>query len=351
MPKTRTFKTGSVLYFEGDKAKSIYILKKGQLQNIHISIETGKEVREKIQIGEFIGVRNVLGGYPHDETIQVLSDAELVQLSPKEFEMLVSKNVPVMLKIMRVFSNQLRRIGKKIPALLNQPVISTEPTTEIFKTGEFYFNEKRWQQALYAFNKYIELAGSTSEFYETAQKRIAKLKKKLGEELSAEEEASLNKKAEAAQESSTDADEGAEAEEESEPMEESKVDLETVFYEGMSLYSKQQYKESLAKYKKIMEAKNMSGSEMKHFENAHFEAGRCYFMLKKYGECLKIMSELVKRFKKNDHVKEALLFMGKAYLEKNNTEKARGYLKKVAASEEKDDAVKEAANLLKKLDQ
>ena len=91
----RNYKAGSVIYFMGDVGDSIYILKAGLVSLTYHSIETGEEVRENIQKGEFFGVKSALAKRPREETATVLKDAQALVLTTEEFEKLITSNITI----------------------------------------------------------------------------------------------------------------------------------------------------------------------------------------------------------------------------------------------------------------
>ncbi|NJL32642.1 MAG: Crp/Fnr family transcriptional regulator, partial [Chloroflexaceae bacterium] len=119
-PKAMTYKPNSVIYFKGDVSDKIYILKSGRINLQSEDIETGQEVRDYIQTGEFFGVKSALGKYPREENAQVLTDADVVCFSVPEFEQMAAQNTRVIMKMLKVFSNQLRRIHKQVSNLLEK---------------------------------------------------------------------------------------------------------------------------------------------------------------------------------------------------------------------------------------
>ncbi|MFW5642903.1 MAG: Crp/Fnr family transcriptional regulator, partial [Alkalispirochaeta sp.] len=88
MPKPVRFKANSVVYFSGDVDDRIYILKSGRIVLRSRDIETGQELTDLIQTGEFFGVKSALGHFPREEDAMVLSDADVVQFTVPEFESL-----------------------------------------------------------------------------------------------------------------------------------------------------------------------------------------------------------------------------------------------------------------------
>ena len=137
--QTRVYKAGSIVYFTGDTSDRVYILKQGQAQSIFLSEETGYETRELINIGEFFGVKSILGTYPQEDTVQCLTDCVVIIITYEEFESLVAKNKPIIIKMLKVFSNQLRRINKRVRELVENDISEEgqDPLEGLYGIGEF----------------------------------------------------------------------------------------------------------------------------------------------------------------------------------------------------------------------
>jgi len=72
------------VYFQGDLDERIYILKSGRIALRSRDIETGQDINDLIQTGEFFGVKSALGKYPREEDAVVLSDAQIGRASCRE---------------------------------------------------------------------------------------------------------------------------------------------------------------------------------------------------------------------------------------------------------------------------
>lgn len=120
MPKVVSYTKGSIIYFSGDKDDKVFILQKGCVIVSSVDVETGLPVTEQIKTGEFFGVKSALGHFPREETATVLMDSICVSMSVLEFEKIFSSNKNVILKMLKVFSNQLRAVHKKIESILNK---------------------------------------------------------------------------------------------------------------------------------------------------------------------------------------------------------------------------------------
>jgi len=172
-PIARNYKEGSVIYFQDDSSKEIYILKTGRIALISTEIDTGEEQKDEIKTGEFFGIKAVLGNYKREETAQVLTQSVVLVFNQAEFEMLISKNFNILMKLLKVFSNQLRRIGKKVRTLLDKGE-ERIPSTELFNIGEYYFKRKKAEQAVYAYKKYMENYPN-GQFYPQAEEKIEQI--------------------------------------------------------------------------------------------------------------------------------------------------------------------------------
>ena len=137
MPKTMQYTKGSIIYFAGDRDERIFILQKGSILLTSIDIETGANVVEHIKEGEFFGVKSAFGHFPREETATVLTDSVTLAMSLSEFEQLFSTNKSVILKMLKVFSKQLRNIHKKTESILNSheeinPLLGMQSVAQCF---------------------------------------------------------------------------------------------------------------------------------------------------------------------------------------------------------------------------
>ena len=119
MPKINQYSKGSIPYFAGDQDPRVFILQKGIMILSSIDPENKGTVTDQVKPGEFFGVKSALGHYAREETATSLSESTVVALTVPEFEKLVSTNKEIMMKMLRVFSKQLRQIHKKIESILN----------------------------------------------------------------------------------------------------------------------------------------------------------------------------------------------------------------------------------------
>ncbi len=386
MPIARTYKPGSIIYFEGDKATDIYILQSGKVVLRSRAIDSNEEIKEPISAGEFFGVKSVLGKYPREATAQVLTQSVVLVMKPEEFENLVYKNFRILMKMLKVFSNQLRRIGKKVQEMMKKGEAKL-PSTEMFYIGEYYLKKGKIDQAKYVYSTYLKKYPGTP-FVEQCKKRLEAIERgefqyaeqpalahspEINEEetiaaapappippednisstadtaggiddfFSMDEPLSTPPVSEPAQTSQENsglenlgglgASEPATSEPEKPEVlkkESEGIDVTKKYYEGLSLFSQEKYEDAINIYKSILEIKRFkNASTAKFAEKAMLELGKTYMKLEKYTDAIETFSNLIKKFQRTDLLKDALYNIALSYEKMQNYKKAINFYQKV----------------------
>lgn len=143
MPKINQYSKGSIPYFAGDQDPRVFILQKGIMILSSIDPENRGTVTDQVKPGEFFGVKSALGHYAREETATSLSESTVVALTVPEFEKLVSTNKEIMMKMLRVFSKQLRQIHKKIESILNN--VPEDQQTGMLAVAKSFYNEEQYR--------------------------------------------------------------------------------------------------------------------------------------------------------------------------------------------------------------
>ena len=325
--QTRVYQAGSVVYFAGDTSDRVYILKEGQAQSIFLSEETGYETREPINVGEFFGVKSILGVYPQEDTVQCLSDCTVIILTYEEFENLVAKNKSIIIKMLRVFSNQLRRLNTKVHKLIEKAEDEEEinQLEGLYNIGEFYFKSQKYKNALYAYKRYFQYADENSSFYHTVENKIKICKEKLN---------------------ITDDSEIAPLPEISEVKDKSEnKNIDNKEYnKALELYNNGDFINSLKLFNALLKDENNIIAE-----NSMFYIGKCYYNINKYDNASLVLLSAIKKYPKSQNVKEAILFLGKAHEGMGDKVKAKAYYQKAAFMPPNDNFSKEAEENASKL--
>ncbi|HOG64279.1 MAG TPA: tetratricopeptide repeat protein [Spirochaetota bacterium] len=320
-PVSRVYKAGSIIYFEGDKAETVFVLQAGVVLLTYISPEGTGEVRENIKSGEFFGVKSALGRFPREETATVLSDATTMVMNVAEFEQLVLQNHKLVMKMLKVFSNQLRRIGRSIQTRTG--TADSEPSgTGLFNIGEYYLKNKKFNQALYAYQKYLqyypdgEYGTICLQRVEMAQSGAATGYAVASDGSSFVSQPVAKPAHEPVSEADTPAIDG-----------DSGIGIAKRYFDAFSLYSSEKYDEAYKLYKTILDS--ASGGEDEYVEKTYFDIGRCLFNMNKPQDAITQLTTMVKTFPTSPNLKAALFHIGKCYAMLGDTEKAKGFYNKV----------------------
>ncbi|HPF05129.1 MAG TPA: cyclic nucleotide-binding domain-containing protein [Spirochaetota bacterium] len=367
--RPRSYKAGSIIYFEGDKSEYVYILKTGRVLLTYVKIDTGEEVKEEVRQGEFFGVKSALGKYPREETAQTIGETVVLVLTLGDFERMILRNVNVVRKMLRVFSNQLRRIGKTVRTVLGESE-NVNPDLELFRIGEHYFKAGDFNKATYAFKKYLEYYPGT-EYSRIAMERIKTINSggpipsgggsgdDLGDfsmesdsdDMFTFDEAPVPKAKPAPVPAPQVKSDPAIATEFSSEMDDflsddSSLDdfgdfdldsspaaspgLKPRFDEGESLFKRQNYPGALEIFQGILDdgepAKN---GDLKYFVDSHFYAGVCYYEMKKFKESMNLFAEIIKNRGDSEKYKGAVFYAGQIFEAAGQKDKAITYYNKV----------------------
>ena len=180
MPKAVQFTKGSIIYFEGDNDERIFILQRGLIVLTSIDIETKNPVTDYVKEGEFFGVKSAFGHFSREETATVVSDSVVVSITVEEFQKLFSSNKPLIMKMLKVFSNQLRTVHKKIESILNNKK-DIDVQTGMASVAMCFYNDELYKCCCDVCTKYLELYPDSelkekiSKLYENSKNRMDKL--------------------------------------------------------------------------------------------------------------------------------------------------------------------------------
>jgi TolA-binding protein len=368
--RPRTYKAGSIIYFEGDKSEYVYILKSGRVLLTYVKIDTGEEVKEEVRQGEFFGVKSALGKYPREETAQTIGETVVLVLTLGDFERMILRNVNVVRKMLRVFSNQLRRIGKTVRTVLGESE-NVNPDLELFRIGEHYFKAGDFNKATYAFKKYLEYYPGT-EYARIAMERIKTINsggpipsggtqqddladfsmESDSDEMFTFDEAPAPKAQAAPKPAAAMKSEPAISSEFSSEMDDflsddSSIDdfgdfdmdsapasapagLKPRFDEGESLFKRQNYPGALEIFQGILDdGEPAKPAELKFFVDSHYYAGVCYYEMKKFKESMNLFAEIIKNRADSEKYKGSVFYAGQIFEAAGQKDKAITYYNKV----------------------
>lgn len=184
MPKLIQYTKGSIIYFEGDKDERIFILNKGAVSLKTISVETNDENVEHINSGEFFGVKSALGHFPREETALAATESTVLSFTVAEFEKTFSSNKQVMMKMLHVFSKQLRDVHNRADTILK--TVSADRDVLMLDIANDFYEEERYTACCDVCSKLVSLCPDTPnkaavlKLYRDAKLRRDKIKERAG---------------------------------------------------------------------------------------------------------------------------------------------------------------------------
>jgi len=308
MPKPAQFRSGSLIYFQGDPADKIYILQTGKVSLVYQDLDTGSDVRDPVQPGEFFGVKSALGRYPREENAVALSDTTVMVFTVPEFENVAMANSRIVLKMLKVFSNQMRRVHKQVSKVMAKE--EAPPADGLFNVGEFYLKNKRYSHAKHVFSRYLTFypsgknAVQATKNLETAEDSL----KRYGDGKGPGVAVSKPVPSPAAQLSKEDSEK-----------------LVKSYYDAVSLMSQGKYQEAFMSFKLIVD----SSSDPEWTAKASFEIGRCLFLMNKHEDSVVYYTNMLTKFPKHPDLIEIMYIIGQCNEKIGRKDQAAAFYKKI----------------------
>jgi len=288
MPKTHQYFTGSLAYARGDEANRIFVLRSGKISLVSLDLDTGEEIRDPVSPGEFFGVKSALGHFPREENAVAVADSTAMVFSVPEFEAFAMSNTGIILKMLKVFSIQLRRVHSQIAKLLANE--SVKPDEGLFSIGDKYLKLKRYAHAKYIFSRYLvhyptgPRADLAAKNLQIAEKAIASI-----------------------------------------PVKEKLKGTAKEYREAISLISNHEHEKAIQAFRKIIDTSN----EQEWTSKSEYAIGNCLFLLEKYEDCIEHFSALLSKNPGHPEAKEAMFYIGQAFEKTGNKAQAAAWYNKI----------------------
>jgi TolA-binding protein len=321
----------------------VFLLQAGKVNLVYQDIETGQDVHDLVQQGEFFGIKSALGRYPREENAMAIMDATVMTFTVPEFEALAMANTRIIMKLLKVLSNQLRKIHKQVSSLMAKE--EQNPEAGLFSAGEYYLKAKSYSQARYIFSRYLTFypsgrnAAQAANNLQQAEIALARGGGSLG---SAGSLGSIAAPAPSAA--------PAPAEPRSpEPSPASNLtDAAKSYYDAVSLISQQKYQQAYLAFKKIAD----SNEDPEYVAKSIFEIGRCLFLLNKFEVCIRYYTMMITKYPRHPDLADALFYMGQSYEKNNRKDQAATFYKKILTmpGDEEDGTHVKARRALKALE-
>jgi CRP-like cAMP-binding protein len=96
-----------------------------------------------------------MSGNSHIETAQAVTDITLISVRRNQFSQLIQDNAPVAMKIIMQFSRRMRYLDDALTRITLKNTAVEDPS-HIFNVAEYYAKQNQFNQAFYAYQKYIK---------------------------------------------------------------------------------------------------------------------------------------------------------------------------------------------------
>lgn len=326
-PIIRTYKGGSIIYMEKDRADDIYVLQSGRVVLTYRSPDGKNEIREDVKIGEFFGVKSALGRFPREETAQVIGGANVLVFKMSDFEVFVAQKTHLILKMMKVFSSQLRQIHSKVREQLGQFGEARSPSFELMNVAEVYHKLRNYEHAVYAYSKYLEHYPEGN--YVSRAKELLNLAKRnsmfptnMPELVYEPEKRILAQNPSSVPTTSINVNK----------------QLAEMYQKAETFFQSNTYQEAKIIYKNLSELKELkSPEEEKLVADATYKYGICLNMQQEWDTAYEVFSAYVKKYPKGEKIKDSLFQLAFISQSKGEGEKAIMLYKKVLSMPPEDD--------------
>jgi CRP-like cAMP-binding protein len=302
MPKAVQYKPNSVIYFAGDVDERVYLLQKGRIALTSTDIETGKQVTEYIKEGEFFGVKSALGHFPREESVLVISDAIVLAFSVAEFEQFAQSNTRIIMKMLKVFSNQLRHIHRQTESMLHSEE-QTNPDDGLFSVANCFFNSQQYKPAAEVAIRYLKQYPAGKHVADMKQIAQNTLKSEHGFGESQLGDGSITAPRKTGGPVGND------------------PNLALTLADGLAGQGK--WDEAYKQYHSIIEA-----GDSPALGKAYVGAGRSLYEQEEYVRCVQLLTAFIGKDPKSLQLGEVLMYMGKAYQKMDQADKAKAFYSK-----------------------
>lgn len=118
----KSYAAKQLVYKEGDTPQYIYFLKTGKVKIVKMNRDSKEVVLELCNTGDYFGYWGALEDQDHEETAEVLEDSEIWQIPMNDFKHLLTTNVEISGKFLKLLSKNLLIKESKILELAYESV-------------------------------------------------------------------------------------------------------------------------------------------------------------------------------------------------------------------------------------
>lgn len=112
----KSYQTKQVIYNAGDPGETMYVVHQGTVSLTRVGY-AGKKLISQLKKGDFFGELEVIDGQARLETATAEEDCLLLEIDPENFNAIISKNMEIVLRIIRKYAQRLRLAEAKLERL------------------------------------------------------------------------------------------------------------------------------------------------------------------------------------------------------------------------------------------
>jgi CRP-like cAMP-binding protein len=117
------YRKGEFIYFSDDPSSSIYLLAEGKVRILYYTEEGDEVIKSVLAKGDVFGEMSILGEETRKDYAQVVEDdTSVCQLSIQQMQDLMKKNVNFALKIHKLIGLRIRKLERRVEALVFKDV-------------------------------------------------------------------------------------------------------------------------------------------------------------------------------------------------------------------------------------
>lgn len=337
MPGVKKYNNGSIIYFDKDVSDEVFLLKSGRVAIKYISDDTNEEVTKIVRPGEIFGLKSAIINAQREETAIAVEPSEVLVFSSREFESFISNKPDVLFKILKALSNQLRNIGIRVNNLLTNNTVMINPDFGMFKIGEYFLVNKKYNQAIQVFERFLNYYPK-SELVKEAKKRIEIAKRAI--------ETGILGKFDLIEENQiTKSSNGLTADELE--INGTVSSLMNALYIAENHLNRGNCEETLKILEKLISMEAVSNLDM--LEKVLSLKAKSLTKLKRYDEALEVYKEIIDRFPNSKNIKIQMFNMALVMVEKGDKNNSIMILRKIAAMPPFDEISQKAKEIIAKL--
>jgi CRP/FNR family cyclic AMP-dependent transcriptional regulator len=104
-------KNGTVFFFEGDRADSLYLIMSGSVKVFRTAEDGRERIIGVVGTGDIFGELTLLDGRARAASVAALDDAEMISVAHRPFRQLLHRNPEVLWKVMESLCERIRSLN------------------------------------------------------------------------------------------------------------------------------------------------------------------------------------------------------------------------------------------------